>query len=99
MTLKIKHKTIYYFETGVSSGLQQMRKVPQSDDLQKVLDWKVSLSGAKRDLTFKDHFGNHVELLSLIPGIKQLIIECKGTVDVQYKNGIRSKYREDLPLW
>ena len=99
MTLKIKHKTIYYFETGVSSGLQQMRKVPQSDDLQKVLDWTVSLSGAKRDFTFKDHFGNHVELLSLIPGIKKLSIECKGTVDVQYKNGIRSKCTKELPLW
>ena len=61
--LYVTHKTNYSFEAGPLSGLQQIKKTPYSDSCQMVLDWSLSLKGAKEELSFIDSFNNNVHLI------------------------------------
>ena len=81
--LNVSHKTKYSFEAGPLSGLQQIKKTPFSDSCQKVVNWSLSLTGAKEELTFIDSFNNNVNLIRIEPGIKDLVIECEGHVELQ----------------
>ena len=97
--LNVSHKTKYSFETGPLSGLQQIKKTPFSDSCQKVLNWSLSLTGAKEELTFIDSFNNNVNLIRIEPGIKDLVIECEGHVEVTDRSGILGYETSNIPLW
>ena len=97
--LYVTHKTKYSFEAGPLSGLQQIKKTPYSDSCQMVLDWSLSLKGAKEELSFIDSFNNNVHLIRIEPRTKCLVIECEGHVEVADKFGIRGYETSTLPLW
>ncbi len=97
--LYVTHKTKYSFEAGPLSGLQQIKKTPYSDSCQMVLDWSLSLKGAKEELSFTDSFNNNVQLIRIEPRTECLVIECEGHVEVADKFGIRGYETSTLPLW
>ena len=97
--LYVTHKTNYSFEAGPLSGLQQIKKTPYSDSCQMVLDWSLSLKGAKEELSFIDSFNNNVHLIRIEPRTKCLVIECEGHVEVADKFGIRGYETSTIPLW
>ena len=96
--LYVTHKTNYSFEAGPLSGLQQIKKTPYSDSCQMVLDWSLSLKGAKEELSFIDSFNNNVHLIRIEPRTECLVIECKGHVEVADKIGIRGDETSTIPL-
>ena len=95
----VTHKTKYSFEAGPLSGLQQIKKTPYSDSCQMVLDWSLSLKGAKEELSFTDSFNNNVQLIRIEPRTECLVIECEGHVEVADKFGIRGYETSTIPLW
>ena len=97
--LYVTHKTKYSFEAGPLSGLQQIKKTPYSDSCQMVLDWSLSLKGAKEELSFTDSFNNNVHLIRIEPRTECLVIECEGHVEVADKFGIRGYETSTIPLW
>lgn len=97
--LYVTHKTKYSFEAGPLSGLQQIKKTPYSDSCQMVLDWSLSLKGAKEELSFIDSFNNNVHLIRIEPRTECLVIECAGHVEVEDKFGIRGYEISTIPLW
>ena len=97
--LNVTHKTKYSFEAGPVSGLQQIKKTPYSDACQTVLNWSLSITGAKEELTFTDPFSNKVNLIRLEPGIKDLVIECEGNVEVMNKFGVLGHEASKIPMW
>jgi len=99
MKLKINHKTEYSFEEGPFSGLQQIRKTPYSDASQTVTDWSLHLKGASEELNFTDQFANHVNLISIEPWTKKLVIECEGQVEVKDNGGILGYEHSNMYLW
>ena len=64
-----------------------------------VLDWSLSLKGAKEELSFIDSFNNNVHLIRIEPRTECLVIECKGHVEVADKFGIRGCRTSIIPLW
>ena len=64
MRLNILHKTTYRFREPVNFALQQVRKTPKSSHQQKVLDWRTTVSGGHKELSFEDYHNNVTELIS-----------------------------------
>ena len=80
MRFEITHNTDYHYEDPVSYLIQLLRLTPRSDAGQTVINWHI---GAPTRLHAQiDAFGNHTHLLTLNQATKQLLIEVRGTVEV-----------------
>ncbi len=99
MRLTIAHTTRYAFTAPVSYGLQQLRKTPKSYRAQRVVAWSTEMAGGKRELSFEDFHRNRVELISLEPGIEELIIRSEGEVEMTDTHGIVGPHSGPAPLW
>lgn len=99
MTQKIIHTTRYLFEAPVTYALQKVRLHPLSGPLQQVVSWDVSVQGGKLEASYKDHYGNHVDLLSADPGGQELVITAQGEVATNDGAGILGHVYGRAPLW
>ena len=99
MLLTIAHETRYSFDHGVSHGLQRLRLRPKSTHGQQIVDWTTSLEGARPEAEYDDQHLNHVELVSLEPGAREVVITCTGTVRTVDNNGVLGDHVGHMPLW
>lgn len=99
MRLKISHTTQYDFHDPVSYGLQQLRKTPKDGQNQRVLSWATEASGAKKELSFSDHHGNRVDLISIPTGTTKMTVRSTGEVEVMETHGVVGRHRGPAPLW
>ncbi|TWF54807.1 transglutaminase family protein [Neorhizobium alkalisoli] len=99
MRLKISHTTEYRYDEPVPYSLQRLRLTPTDGPMQKVLDWKVEVDGAKVEAGYADQFGNRVELVSA-EGTEHLIrITASGEVETFDKAGVFGPHQGFCPLW
>ena len=99
MHLKIHHKTEYSYTDPVRYALQKVRLRPIDSALQDVRDWSVDITGGKLETSYRDHYGNHVDLVSITPGAQHISIEAHGTVDTKGTTGILGMAYGAAPLW
>lgn len=99
MRLAISHTTRYTFSGPVAHGLQRLRLTPLSWGGQSVESWSIDLEGARHEASYDDENGNHVTLISFVPGVREVVIACKGVVLTADNAGIVGKQRGHLPLW
>lgn len=99
MLITIAHETRYSFGQGVSHGLQRLRLRPKSTHGQQIVDWKTSLEGARPEAEYDDQHQNHVELVSLEPGAREVVVTCSGTVRTVDNNGVLGDHVGHMPLW
>jgi len=99
MRLKISHTTRYDYGQPVPYGLQQLRLTPHSSSSQQILDWSVSLEGARREASFLDQHGNQVELVSVEPGASAIEITSVGEVETKDRAGVVGDHACAAPLW
>ena len=99
MHLSVRHSTHYSYSQPVDYGLQKVRLQPLESSTQKVLDWSLELVGCKREASYTDHFGNHVDLVSIIPGEETLSIIAQGTVETLNSSGVLGPVYGRAPLW
>ncbi|MCV2865535.1 transglutaminase family protein [Albidovulum sediminicola] len=99
MRLKISHATRYRFDHPVRYGLQQLRKTPWDSDTQRVLSWDTQVAGGRKELSFRDHHGNMVELISFERDATELVVTCVGEVELADGNGVIGRHRGPTPLW
>ncbi len=99
MQLQINHKTQYDYDLPVDYALQKVRLRPLDNALQKVDFWDVSVEGGKIEASYRDHYGNHVELVRAVPDAQQLIIIARGTVTTHDKAGVLGMVYGRAPLW
>lgn len=99
MLLKISHRTSYTYDGQAPYALQQLRLEPQSGPGQTVKSWSVETDGAKEELSFHDHNGNKVSLISFDGAGSEVHIVCKGEVDTEDTAGIVGQHKAALPLW
>lgn len=82
MRFKVCHRTQYEYHQPVSESVGELRMRPVDDDLQRCLEYSLSIhpeSTAPR--SFRDFFGNTVECFSVPFRHSALIIECHSVVD------------------
>ncbi|MCV2870202.1 transglutaminase family protein [Defluviimonas sp. WL0002] len=99
MRLKVSHATRYRFDHPVSYGLQQLRKTPRASDAQTVLAWTTSVTGGKKELSFDDHHGNRVELISFERDVSEVVVASEGEVELRDTNGVVGRHAGPAPLW
>jgi len=99
MLLTIKHTTAYTYETPVEFALQQVKLRPLDSVVQMVPDWTVEVGGGKVETSYKDHYGNHVDLVSAERGTTNLSITASGTVETRDSAGVFGKVYGRAPLW
>lgn len=99
MRLKIAHTTRYTFSEPVYSGLEQLRMTPVALGNQSVIDWSITVEGGVNQLSFTDHFGNPVELISLQDNVTGITITCGGEVELSENHGVLGRHTGPTPLW
>lgn len=99
MLLTIAHETRYSFAQGVSHGLQRLRLRPKPTHGQKIVEWETQLEGARHEASYEDQHLNHVELVSMEPGAREVVVTCRGTVRTVDNNGILGDHTGHMPLW
>jgi transglutaminase-like putative cysteine protease len=99
MLLKISHTTSYHYDAPVPYALQQLRLRPKSRASQTVLSWSVDIDGGRKQVSFEDEHANTVDLISLDPGARDIVIHCSGEVEVTDTAGVIGKHTGYVPLW
>ncbi len=99
MRLKITHVTTYSYDEPVLYALQQLRLTPRSGHGQTVYDWRATITGGTRQVTFDDQFVNHTDLIRVDPGAQRIEIVCEGEVETENRNGVIGIHKGFAPLW
>lgn len=99
MRLLVNHRTTYHYDAPVDYALQQVRLTPKQGNGQEIMDWDLRVEGGKKELSYTDHYNNHVDLISIDSGGKELTIYCQGTVEISTNNGVVGPHQGFMPLW
>jgi transglutaminase-like putative cysteine protease len=99
MRLKISHRTEYRYDAPVSYALQRLRLVPRGGKTQSVLSWSLSVTGAKEEVRFIDHFENETRLVSIEHDASAIGIDASGEIETYNTAGVFGEHRGFAPLW
>ena len=99
MRLQIQHTTQFHYDNPPSYGLLQLRTSPQSSAAQTVLDWEISLEGARKQAQFIDQHGNRIDLIEVKPDSQLLEISVSGEVETHSDDGVLGRHYQSMPLW
>ncbi|WP_324260860.1 transglutaminase family protein [Altererythrobacter sp. H2] len=99
MRLSVTHTTRYVFTEPVVHALQRIRLTPKRTQGQEIIRWNMELEHARVELEYDDQHFNHVTLLSIEPGAREVMVRCSGEVETQDNAGIIGRHSGHLPLW
>jgi transglutaminase-like putative cysteine protease len=99
MRIAVRHITHYGFAEPVQHGLQRLRLKPKETHGQTVLDWDMRLDGAVTEADYDDQHGNHVTLISILPGMTSVTVTIAGTVQTCDNGGVLGPHRGAMQLW
>ncbi|MCF4097351.1 transglutaminase family protein [Maritalea mediterranea] len=99
MQLQISHTTHYQYDKPVDYALQRVHLRPMNMDIQEVNSWALEIDGGRIEASYKDHYGNHSDLISTDPGVRTLAITATGIVTTRDTSGIVGKIYGRAPLW
>jgi transglutaminase-like putative cysteine protease len=99
MRLTICHTTTYRYARPVAYALQQLRLTPKDRPGQKIIDWRLTVEGGERQLSFNDHHANHVDLVSTARGGNCIVLTSEGVVKTEDRAGVVGAHGGHLPLW
>lgn len=97
MRLKIRHETIYGFETPPSSVVQTLRLTPRSFDGQHIVRWRLDVDRNCRLRASEDAFGNLTHVFMVEGPLDSLAVLVEGEVDTQDVNGVVRGAAERFP--
>ena len=99
MLLKIHHTTHYQYTQPVSHGLQRLRLTPKSTQGQQVMSWNMDIKGGISQVDYEDHNHNRTTLITVEPGVSEVLIHCDGVVQTADNAGIIGHHAGHMPLW
>ena len=99
MQLAIRHITQYDYDMPVDYALQKVRLRPLPSEMQQVDDWQIEIEGGRIETSYRDHYGNHVDLVSADIGTRKLIIKAHGSVRTSDSAGVLGMVYGRAPLW
>lgn len=88
MRIRIKHETVYRYETPMRSAVQLLRLTPRSSLTQFVRSWRVVLDADARLEKNEDAFGNLTHLAFIEGPIDTLRIGVEGEVETIDSGGV-----------
>jgi transglutaminase-like putative cysteine protease len=99
LKLQVRHTTHYAFGEPVVHALQRLRLTPKETHGQRVIEWQMRFDNAQAELQYDDQHFNHVTLVSLAPGAREVTVTCEGLVETEDNAGVIGRHSGHLPLW
>ncbi|MFM2409372.1 MAG: hypothetical protein RL481_200 [Pseudomonadota bacterium] len=99
MRLKILHRTHYRFDNPVPYGLQRLRLIPKENASQKILRWATDIEGGQVEADYTDYHNNHILLVRIDEGAREIGVTCDGEVETIDNNGVIGRHGGHVPLW
>jgi transglutaminase-like putative cysteine protease len=99
MTLAIRHTTHYAFSEPVMHALQRLRLTPKATQGQRIIEWQMHFDNAHAELSYDDQHFNHVTLIGVEPGAREVTVTCEGIVETEDNAGVIGRHSGHLPLW
>jgi transglutaminase-like putative cysteine protease len=99
MQLKVRHTTHYAFAEPVAHALQRLRLTPKATQGQRIIDWQMHFENAHAELQYDDQHFNHVTLIGVEPGAREVMVTCEGVVETDDNAGVIGRHSGHLPLW
>lgn len=99
LTLSIRHTTHYAFTQPVVHALQRLRLTPKETQGQRIREWRMTFDNAHPELQYDDQHFNHVTLIGLTPGAREVTVTCEGVVETEDNAGVIGRHSGHLPLW
>lgn len=99
LTLTVRHTTHYAFAEPVVHALQRLRLTPKETQGQRIIAWSIELENAHVECQYDDQHFNHVTLIGITPGAREVRVRCEGTVETEDNAGVIGRHSGHLPLW
>jgi transglutaminase-like putative cysteine protease len=99
LTLSIRHTTHYAFAQPVVHALQRLRLTPKETQGQRIINWAMTFDNAVAEVEYDDQHFNHVTLIGLTPGAREVTVMCEGVVETEDNAGVIGRHSGHLPLW
>lgn len=99
MLLEIVHRTTYRYDAPPPYGVMRLRLSPRSLGPQRVLDWRLDIEGAEQQVSYRDHMGNEVWLISTTGAADRIEVTARGRVETRETHGVFGPHRSPTPLW
>jgi transglutaminase-like putative cysteine protease len=99
LTLSIRHTTHYAFAQPVVHALQRLRLTPKETQGQRIINWAMTFDNAAAEVEYDDQHFNHVTLIGLTPGAREVTVTCEGVVETEDNAGVIGRHSGHLPLW
>ncbi|QYX56253.1 transglutaminase family protein [Roseovarius sp. SCSIO 43702] len=99
MQLRITHTTQYDYDEPVHYALQKVRLRPTDWPVQEIAEWDLAIEGGRIEASYRDHYGNHTDLVSTDPGATTLRITASGTAITKDGSGVLGRVYGRAPLW
>ena len=97
--LSINHLTSYKYAAKLTYAVLQLRLYPCCTKGHRIENWHCEIFGGKKELSFKDHNGNNVLLVTSFPNTTEILINTFGLVKVFDQNGVSGREKGSTPLW
>jgi transglutaminase-like putative cysteine protease len=75
MLLRIQHETKLHYSDSVAETVFEVRMSPQSDEDQTNLGYRLRITPAAPVTSFRDGFGNRVDLFNIMTPYQELVIQ------------------------
>jgi transglutaminase-like putative cysteine protease len=97
MRIRIRHETVYRYETPAKSAFEVLRLTPRNHDGQFVVRWRIDVSEDCRLEPHEDAFGNLTHSFTAEGPISELRIGVDGEVETQDTAGVIRGTLERFP--
>lgn len=81
MRIKIRHLTEFHYARPVAGGRMKIRMTPRTGNGQELLGRELRLEGCSVSSSFRDVFGNPVELVEVESGPSRIVLEAQSEVE------------------
>ena len=88
MRIKIRHLTEFHYARPVAGGRMKIRMTPRTGNGQELLRRELRLEGCSVTSSFRDVFGNPVELVEVESGRSNIVLEAHTEVETLDLAGI-----------
>lgn len=90
MYYTVRHLTKFVYSNAISESIMETRMHPRSDEMQRCLQFHLSVSPRCRVFSYRDHLGNHVHHFDIPVAHEQLVIVAESLVEMEEHDPIPS---------
>lgn len=99
MQLTLNHTVHYTYNQPTDYALQKLRLRPRSSNGQDITDWSLQVDGGRIEASYRDHYGNHTDLVSVDPGAQKVTVTASGKGETRDLAGVMGMDYGRAPLW